>query len=69
MEFLNGSETIKIIRCLETMNKFKKYKIYSLTAFEDKENRDSISESHPDAIITKPCSKNNLLSIIKQSIE
>ena len=34
MEYLNGSETVQIIRKLQNLNKFNSYSIVSITALE-----------------------------------
>ena len=43
MDYLNGSETIKIIRKLQNMNKINSYNIVSITALEDNESKIKMS--------------------------
>ena len=66
MEYLNGNETIKIIRKLEKENKFKKTKIVSVTAFSDDQNTEQISKAGADMVITKPIKKDTLFSILDE---
>jgi len=54
MDFINGSEAIKILRKLENKKKIIKINIASLTAFEDEMNRKNIKDSGVDMILSKP---------------
>ena len=73
MEFLNGSESVRILRKLENGKKIPKYPIISITAFDDPETRNNIMNSGVDSILSKPCTKNDikkiLSSLIKESNE
>ena len=69
MEFLNGSEAVRIIRKLEYGNKIQKYPIVSITAFDDPETRKSIMNSGVDSILSKPCTKNELRKILSSLIK
>ena len=66
MEFLNGSETIQIIRKLEKNGKLSKgIKYCSLTAFVDDEIN-SYKSFGFDEGISKPISKSKALSVLKE---
>lgn len=60
MEYINGSEAIKIIRNLQKLNKIKKFNIATVTAFEDVITRNNILNAGVDEIIQKPLQKHNL---------
>lgn len=60
MEYLNGSETIKIIRKFQDLNKVHKFNIATVTAFEDADTRATILEAGVDEIYPKPLSKAHL---------
>lgn len=60
MEYLNGSETIKIIRRFQDLNKIHKFNIATVTAFEDVDTRATILEAGVDEIYPKPLSKSHL---------
>ena len=64
MEYLNGSDTVRIIRKLEADDKIKNYKIVSLTAFDDTETKNYILNSGVNSIISKPCTKSDITSIL-----
>jgi signal transduction histidine kinase len=66
MEYLNGRETVNIIRKLEENKKINKYFIVSVTAYDDKETKKSILSSGVDSIICKPCTKTDLKSILNK---
>jgi PleD family two-component response regulator len=65
MEYLNGSETVKLIRKLEEKNKINKYYIVSISATDDIDNKIQIMKSGVNSIISKPCKKSDLNSIFK----
>ena len=69
MEFLNGSETVRIIRKLENGKKIPKYQIISITAFDDSETRNNIINSGVDSILSKPCTKNDINKILSNLIK
>ena len=60
MNFINGSEAIKIIKNLEEINKVKKIPIAFVTAFEDDYTVDYIYNSGADIILRKPCNKRDV---------
>lgn len=64
MEYLNGSEAVRIIRHLESNKKIPRFNIVSTTAFDDVETRKIILEAGFDKIIQKPCSKSILKEIV-----
>ena len=64
--YLNGSEAVKLIRKFEQDKKIKNYKIISISAFDDEETRKNILSSGMDTIISKPCSKSELLKMLKR---
>lgn len=61
MEYLNGSESVKIIRKLQSLNKVSKFSIASVTAFEDLAMKEIIKNSGMDEVYSKPLSKSQLL--------
>ena len=65
MEFLNGSEAVKILRNIEKSNKIKNYNIISLTAFDDPETKNHILNCGLDSIISKPSTKSQILNIMQ----
>lgn len=65
MEFMHGSEAIKIIREFEGLNKIKKYKIFSATSYEDKLTEKHIMDAGADMLLNKPFTKEKLLSAIE----
>lgn len=60
MEYMNGSDTVIIIRQLEQMNKIKRIKIVSCTALDDMMSKQIITKSGVDSILSKPTSVNEL---------
>ena len=60
MEFMNGSESIKIIRNLQKLNKISYFNICTVTAFEDKATANVIKFMGVDEILKKPLSKSQL---------
>ena len=65
MMYLNGSEAFRIIRKLEEDDKIHNYKIISVPAFDDEETRNNIVNSGINTILSKPCSKSEILKILK----
>ena len=65
MEYLNGSDTVRIIKKLEDKAMINKYFYASVTAFEDEETRNNIMKSGINSIISKPCTKSTILSYLK----
>jgi signal transduction histidine kinase/CheY-like chemotaxis protein len=65
MEYINGSESIKILKDLEKANKIKKILIISITSFEDELTKSNINKAGVDYILSKPCTKKHLAGIFK----
>ena len=65
MEFMNGSEAVRIIRKLEKNSRIHSYQIVSVTAFDDIETKNYIAKSGVDSILIKPCSKSNIRNVLK----
>jgi CheY-like chemotaxis protein len=66
MEYVNGSEKIRLIRQLERENKIKPVTFFNLTSFEDKVNKHNILNAGADAVLAKPCSRKNLEEVFKR---
>lgn len=66
MEYLNGSETIRIVRKFQSLNKIQKFNIATVTAFEDSVTRSVILQAGVDEILPKPLSKNNVEDFFKK---
>ena len=66
MEYLNGSEAIRIIRKLEQLKKFTPVEIVSITAYEDEYNKKNIMESGANFILSKPCKRLDIVNIIEK---
>jgi len=65
MEFMDGSQSISILKQLELKNKIKRISYISMTSFDDDYNKINIHNSGVDAIITKPCSKSLLMKTLQ----
>ena len=59
MEYLNGSEAVKLITKFEADNKIKNFNIISITTFDDEETRKNILNSGINSILSKPCTKSS----------
>lgn len=68
MEFMNGSDCIKIIRKMMNEGIISKFSLLSLTAFSDDDRIDSIKKSGADFVFSKPISKSNLSKIFNNYI-
>lgn len=66
MEFMNGSEAIKIVRNMEVNRKIKHIIIASITAYEDEIMKKFISDAGVNKILSKPCNKSNLINFFKE---
>lgn len=64
MEYLNGTEAIKIVRGLEKNNKISKNIIVSMTSYEDENSKSLILDSGADYILSKPYSKNQIITTL-----
>ncbi len=66
MQYMNGSEAVRIIRKLEESQKINRYEIISVSAFDDEEMKNKIMESGVNRIISKPCNKSEILKILSK---
>jgi CheY-like chemotaxis protein len=66
MEYINGSEAIRILRGLEKKNKVKYVKIFSISCQEDNIYTKLMKDSGADKVLTKPLSKNSLAVLMKE---
>ena len=64
MEFLNGSQAVKLIRKFEKNQNIKTYEIISITAFDDEETKNYIYKSGINVILSKPCTKSEILKYL-----
>ena len=68
MEYMKGSEAVRIIRKLEGDNRIPRYPIVSITAFDDIDTKNYIVNSGVNSIIIKPCSKTNIRNALQNLI-
>ena len=66
MDYLNGSESVHIIRKWEEYHKIKRYKIISITAFDDKDTSTRLKSSGVNSILLKPCNKSDFIKIFQK---
>jgi len=66
MEYMNGSEAIKIIRNFQNVNKINSFNIVTVTAFEDQVTRNNILKAGVDELLQKPLSKHHLEEYFKR---
>lgn len=66
MNFMNGSDAIRIIHSLESEHKIKKIPIIVATAFQDEININNILSVNPDKILNKPVNKVVLHNALKE---
>ena len=64
MEYLNGTDAIRIVRVLEAEHKISSNIIISVTSLEDESSKEYILESGANYIIAKPYSKNQILTAL-----
>ena len=64
MEYLNGSESVSIIRRLQKNDKINKFSIASVTSFEDLQTKDFIKNSGMDVVFSKPIKKSELIDFL-----
>jgi len=65
MEYMNGSNAIKILRDWEKRNKIKNLKLFSITGQEDIQSYKHILSSGADSVLGKPVSKRLLINYFK----
>ena len=65
MEYLNGSEAIKIIRSLEKSNKIKNVKIITATSQDDIQFVNKMKDLGADIVMSKPLSKSTLMKALQ----
>lgn len=66
MEYINGSEAIKILRELQKHNKIKNCLYFSITAFEDHESKHKILRAGADLVLSKPASRRQVKEVIEK---
>lgn len=69
MEYINGSEALKILKELELNGKISKIIYISVTAFEDQETKNRIKNAGFIEILSKPVNKNSLNEIIESYLK
>ncbi len=65
MEYMNGSEAIRILRDWEKSNKIKNRKLFSVSAQEDIESSRAIFACGADNVFGKPISKSTLIDCFR----
>jgi len=65
MDYMNGSEAIRIIRRIENMRNIKRVNIISLSCHEDNAFREKILQAGADFILTKPLTKQSTQSLLE----
>lgn len=66
MDFLNGSEAIKLLRIYEKKEKINHINIVSITCYEDLKFVNFILSSGADMVLSKPISKTSIKNIFKK---
>ena len=66
MEYINGSEAIKIVRDLERRHKIKFVNIISVTGNEDSQNTGEIKKAGAQLVLSKPVPKTVIASALKE---
>ena len=66
MDYINGSEAIRIVRNLVKENKIKNVSIISITSYEDDVSKDNIMKCGVDSIVSKPYTKSQLLTALRK---
>lgn len=64
MEFMNGSESVRILRNLESLNKLRKCIYFSVTAYDDDSTKQSIMRSGVNELLTKPISITTVYNVM-----
>ena len=65
MDYLNGTEAVRLIRKFEENKMIHLYNIISITAYDDEETRNYILKSGFNSILSKPVSKSEILKYLK----
>ena len=65
MEYINGSEAIRILRSLEKKNKIKNTKIISISCQEDNFSVKVMLDAGADRVLGKPISKTLIMNTLK----
>jgi len=65
MNYINGSQAVRIIRDLEKRNKIKQNKIATITAFGDEITTQMIKNAGVDLIFNKPCNKQQMKKLLE----
>lgn len=66
MDFINGSEPVKVLKDLEKNKKIKPMPIASISANEDELLKKLIKDVGVDHFLPKPCNQNNLLKFFDE---
>jgi CheY-like chemotaxis protein len=66
MDYLNGSNTIKIIKELEKDNKINRILLVSISSSDDDMSRLKFLNSGADSVISKPCSEFKLYNTMNE---
>lgn len=66
MEFMNGSESFRILRELEKSKKVKKIFLVCLTAFSDDHTLDRIKQLGADLVVCKPLTLQSLNNVFRE---
>ena len=69
MEYMNGTEAVRILRKMQQDNKIKNYYIVSTSAFDDSESKKLILNSGVNSILSKPCTKSEICNILSNLTE
>ena len=69
MEYMNGTEAVRILRKMQQDNKIKNYNIVSTSAFDDSESKKLILNSGVNSILSKPCTKSEICNILSNLTE
>jgi hypothetical protein len=65
MEYMNGSEAIRIIRNMERRNKIKRVNIISVTGNDDAQLSGEITKAGAQMVLSKPLSKSLITMALK----
>lgn len=66
MEYLNGSDAVKILRHLELKNKLPHINVVTVSCHEDTKFVEFICKSGVDLFLSKPVSKNDIANLFKR---